>query len=178
MANNYISGISALTSGRCISPLLALVTCFVGASAHADTYFGFNGLYSSSEFRSQTWQEASPLLAQAQMGYFFNDYLAIEARHAASVKRDAGLAIDSLSSAFIKANIPVTPRTSVYALGGYSYVSADYRNQSHYDDSISFGLGVHYALSSTSAITSEWINYLHGDDVRLSALQLGIQFKF
>ncbi|EKO3714477.1 porin family protein [Vibrio metschnikovii] len=178
MAITYISGISALTSGRCISPLLALATCFAGASAHADTYFGFNGLYSSSEFRSQTWQEASPLLAQAQIGYFFNDYLAIEARHAASVKRDAGLAIDSLSSAFIKANIPVTPRTSVYALGGYSYVSADYHNQSHYGDSISFGLGVHYALSSTSAITSEWINYLTGDDVRLSGLQLGIQFRF
>lgn len=178
MANTRLLRKGTLTSGRCIISLVALAASLVSISTQAETYIGINGLYSGSEFRSQVWQEASPLLAQVQLGYFFNDHLAIEARHAASIKRDSGLAIDDLSSVLIKANMPVTPRVAVYALGGYSYVNADLRNQSHHDTGFSFGVGLHYALSSTSALTSEWMNYLHGDDVRLNALQFGIQFKF
>ena len=178
MANTPLLRKGTLTSGRCIISLVALTASFISINTYADTYLGVNGLHSDSEFRGQVWQEASPLLAQVQLGYFFNDHLAIEARHAASIKRDSGLAIDTLSSALIKANMPVTPRVAVYALGGYSYVNADLRNQSHSDAGLSFGVGVHYALSSTSALTSEWINYLHGDDVRLNALQFGIQFRF
>lgn len=178
MVNTHLLRRGTLTLGQCVTSLVALTASLVSISSQADTYLGINSLYSGSEFRGQTWQKGSPFLVQAQLGYFFNDHLAVEARHAASVKRDSGLAIDTLSSALIKANMPVSPRVAVYALGGYSYVNADLSNQSHSDAGLSFGVGLHYALSPTSALTSEWMNYLHGDDVRLNALQFGIQFKF
>ncbi|WP_217534141.1 outer membrane beta-barrel protein [Vibrio metschnikovii] len=160
--------------------MLGMLYCSLFSNvATAEWYSGLSGIYSNSEHQELTeWQDASPLLAQVQLGYFFSDYIAIEARHTASIERDSGLSIDGLSSVLIKANMPITARVALYTLGGYSYISTNYRNQSHYDDGISFGVGVHYALSSTSAVTSEWINYLTGDDVRLSGLQLGIQFRF
>ena len=171
-------------SCRCVIYLVGLISSLVSIRAYADHYIGINALYSSSEYdnqsrhSSQSWQEASPLLVQAQIGYFFNDYLAVEARHATTMKRNSGLAIDRLSNIFIKANIPVTPRVAFYTLGGYSYINADLYTQSHHDTGFSFGVGLHYALSSSSALTTEWTNYLLGDEVRLNAFQFGIQFRF
>lgn len=148
-------------------------------SAQADTYAGLSVAYSDAENKtSKGWLEASPSLIQAQWGYFFSDYVAIEGRYAASYKRTDGLAVDRLASGLVKGNMPVTKRLAVYALAGYSHLKVDYQHQSLNDNGMSFGVGMHYALSSTSALTGEWVNYLHGDDVRLNALQFGIQFRF
>ncbi|WP_233268418.1 outer membrane beta-barrel protein [Vibrio metschnikovii] len=163
-------------------PLIG-VFCFtlsLGAfSVQADGYAGLSAAYSDSEHRTSTgWLDSSPALAQIQFGYFFSDYVALEGRYATSVKRNDDLAIDGLASALVKANMPVTDRLALYALAGYSYVRADYQHQTTNDSGATFGVGLHYALSGKTAITGEFVNYLAGDDVRLTALQFGMQFKF
>lgn len=147
-------------------------------SATADPYSGLSLAYSDSEYRSSAWQEASPLLAQVQLGYFFSDYLALEGRYATSVKREDGLSINGLSSVLFKANMPTSERLAIYMLAGYSHIRADYNHQTNNDSGATFGVGMHYALSSQAAVTAEFVNYLNGDDVRLNMLQLGMQFRF
>lgn len=151
----------------------------VAFSAQADGYAGVSAAYSDSEYQASTgWLDSSPALAQIQFGYFFSDYVAIEGRYATSVNRSDGLAIDGLASALVKANMPVTDRLALYALAGYSYARADYQHQTTNDSGATFGVGLHYALSGKTAITGEFVNYLAGDDLRLTALQFGVQFKF
>lgn len=157
----------------------AMSGSMISEYTYADTYAGLNLAYSDGEYQTSTvWQKASPFIAQAQIGYFFSDYLAVEGRYATSIKRSDDLAVDSLASALIKANMPVTDRIALYALAGYSYARVDYQHQATNDSGATFGLGLHYALSGSTAITGEFVNYLAGDDVRLTALQFGIQFKF
>ncbi|NNN45433.1 MULTISPECIES: outer membrane beta-barrel protein [Vibrio] len=166
---------------RCNKACLTLGLISAGLfsfSAHAELYSGLSLAYSDAEYRASTWQDASPLLAQVQLGYFFSDYLALEGRYSTSVKREEGLSINGLSSVLFKANMPTTDRLAMYAVAGYSYVRADYQHQTNNDSGASFGVGFHYALSGKTAVTGEFINYLAGDDVRLTALQLGMQFKF
>lgn len=162
---------ACLTLGLIGSSLLPI-------SVNADPYTGLSLAYSDSEYRASGWEEASPLLAQVQVGYFFSDYLALEGRYATSAKRDDGLAIDSLSSVLLKANMPTSDRLAIYMLAGYSHIRADYNHQTNNDSGATFGVGMHYALSSQAAVTAEFINYLNGDDVRLNTLQLGMQFRF
>ncbi|MCG3727038.1 porin family protein [Vibrio cincinnatiensis] len=182
--NRFLKGLLLTTQGtrmRCNQTCLLLGLIGSGLlplSAMADSYTGLSLAYSDSEYRSSTWQEASPLLAQVQLGYFFSDYFALEGRYATSVKREGGLSINGLSSVLFKANIPTSDRLAIYAVAGYSHVRADYHHQTNNDSGISFGVGMHYALSRQSAITAEFVNYLNGDEVHLNTLQLGMQFRF
>ncbi|MDW3060130.1 outer membrane beta-barrel protein, partial [Vibrio sp. 1978] len=120
MINNrpWLGALSAISLGLC------------SFSASADFYAGALVSYSNAEFHhsSSPVTEGNPFLLQAQAGYFFNDYLAFEARYGTSVQRDSGLAVDSLASGFIKLNMPVSERVALYGLAGYSSVQIDQQN--------------------------------------------------
>ncbi len=150
-------------------------------SASADFYAGALVSYSNAEFHhsSSTVAEGNPFLLQAQAGYFFNDYLAFEARYGTSVQRDSGLAVDSLASGFLKLNMPVSERIALYGLAGYSSVQIDQQNVgSNKDQGFSFGLGMHYALDKHNAVVFEFVDSTSEDQVRLNALTLGFQHRF
>ncbi|MGR5461280.1 porin family protein [Vibrio alfacsensis] len=156
-------------------------------SASADFYAGALVSYSNAEYHqsssSQVTQplvtEGSPFLLQAQVGYFFNDYLALEARYGTSVQRDSGLAVDSVASGFIKLNMPVAERIAIYGLAGYSRVEIDKQGVgSQNDKGVSFGLGMHYALDKHNAVVFEFVDNASEDQVRLNAITLGFQHRF
>ncbi|TOE32791.1 porin family protein [Vibrio parahaemolyticus] len=150
-------------------------------SASADFYAGALVSYSNAEFHhsSSVAAEGNPFLLQAQAGYFFNDYLAFEARYGTSVQRDSGLAVDSLASGFLKLNMPVSERIALYGLAGYSSVQIDQQNVgSNKDQGFSFGLGMHYALDKQNAIVFEFVDCTSEDQVRLNALTFGFQHRF
>ncbi|MGR5540581.1 porin family protein [Vibrio campbellii] len=155
-------------------------------SASADFYAGALVSYSNAEYHhtssqnsQSTVSEGNPFLLQAQVGYFFNDYLALEARYGTSVQRDSGLAVDSLASGFIKLNMPVAERIAIYGLAGYSRVEIDKQGVgSQNDKGVSFGLGMHYALDKHNAIVFEFVDNASEDQVRLNAITLGFQHRF
>lgn len=150
--------------------------------AQAAPYFGINTGYTFTEQKNSddlSWNKSSPLLIQAQVGYFFSDYIAFEGRYAVSAKRDEGFAVNELASVFLKGNVPVTERVAMYALAGVSEVSIDNASGEKYSEQgSSFGVGVHYALDSNKALTFEFIDYVNGDKNRLNSAQVGFQFKF
>ncbi|HGS5279617.1 TPA: porin family protein [Vibrio parahaemolyticus] len=165
----WLGALSAISLGLC------------SFSASADFYAGALVSYSNAEFlhSSSSVTEGNPFLLQVQAGYFFNDYLAFEARYGTSEQRDNGLAVDSLASGFLKLNMPVSERIALYGLAGYSSVQIDQQNVgSNKDQGFSFGLGMHYALDKQNAIVFEFVDSTSEDQVRLSALTLGFQHRF
>ena len=150
-------------------------------SASADFYAGALVSYANAEFHysPSSVTEGKPFLLQAQAGYFFNDYLALEARYGTSVQRESGLAVDSLASGFIKLNMPVSERIALYGLAGYSSVQIDQQKiGSNKEQGFSFGLGMHYALNKQNAVVFEFVDSTSEDQVRLNALTLGFQHRF
>lgn len=162
---------AAVMSTSLCSPL-AFANLYAGA---AFTYAGAE--YQHSEKTASV--DASPLMLQAQLGYFFNDYFAVEGRYGTSIQRSNGLNVDSLASALLKGNVPVTNQLSMYGLLGYSSVTIDQQSVgSSTQGGASFGLGMHYALSSDTAVTFEFLNNLNSDEARLNGLSLGFQYRF
>ncbi len=167
----WLGALSAISLGLC------------SFSSSADFYAGALVSYSNAEFHHSsstvTVTEGNPFLIQAQAGYFFNDYLALEARYGTSVQRDSGLAVDSLASGFIKLNMPVSERIALYGLAGYSSVQIDQQNVgSNKDQGFSFGLGMHYALDKQNAVVFEFVDSTSEEQARLNALTLGFQHRF
>ncbi|WP_158174556.1 outer membrane beta-barrel protein [Grimontia hollisae] len=159
-----------------------LIAALTVPQAVADLYAGALVGYSNVEHtQTATNQltETSPILLQAQAGYFFNDYLAVEGRFGTSLKRTDGLVVNGLASGYVKGNIPVTNQIAMYALAGYVVTDIDHHGTGSVSDScFSFGLGAHYALSSETAVTLEFVNAPAGDNLGISALNLGFQYRF
>ncbi len=151
-------------------------------SASAEFYAGALVSYSNAEYQhalSANTAEGNPFLLQAQAGYFFNDYLALEGRYGTSVERESGLAVDSIMSGFIKFNMPVSERIALYGLAGYSSAQIDLQNvSSGKDQGFSFGLGMHYALDKHNAVVFEFVDNVSEDTVRLNSITFGFQHRF
>ncbi len=165
--------------------LVALSTISLGLcsfSASADFYAGALLSYSNAEYHhtpSSSVAEGSPFLLQAQAGYFFNDYLAFEARYGTSLERDSSLAVDSIASGYAKFNIPVSGQVALYGLAGYTSVQIDQQNVgSCTDEGFSFGMGAHYALNKQSALVFEFVDSISEDKARLKSISLGFQHRF
>jgi len=164
---------------RHITVLTGVLSSF---SSFADVYTGVSLGYSDTEIQqtsSASWQDASPIFIQGQIGYFFSDYIGAEVRYGTSVERESDVSVDTLASVFMKGNIPVTDQMALYALAGYSDVSTNISNGGDItDNGISLGIGLHYAFNAHQAATVEFIKYTDRDNVRLNGLQIGFQYRF
>ncbi len=181
-----------------LGTLSALCLGLSSFAASADFYAGALISYADAEYRAPTSStslgsvellnppapsykvsDASPLLIQAQAGYFFNDYLALEARYGTSMQRDGGLNVDQLASAYVKMNVPITDRFAMYGLTGYSSVEINQQqNGSIKEQGFSFGVGMHFALSRHNAVVFEFVDSASEENLRLNAFTLGFQHRF
>lgn len=154
----------------------------ISTQAVAEPYAGLAYGYSNAEYlpsNTSTFSDGHPSLVQLQGGYFFSDYLALEARYATSIQRSSGLNVDSLASALVKANFPISPQISLYALSGYSAYSINKQAVGMIDDQgFSLGAGVHYAFDNHTALALDFVNYANGDEARLNSINLSFQYKF
>ncbi len=151
-------------------------------SVTAATYAGIALTYSNAEYQpnhTASFSDGSPIAVALQAGYFFSDYLGLEARYSTSVQRSSGISIDNLAAALVKLNLPMSAQVSLYGLAGYSYFSLDKQGVGSVDESgFSSGIGIHYALDNRSAIAFDFINHANGDEARLNTVNLSFQFKF
>ncbi|EGR2402971.1 porin family protein [Vibrio cholerae] len=167
---------------ECLSLLALLIPGLVVQNSIAEPYAGIALTYSNAEYQpnnSVLFREGSPIAASVQAGYFFSDYLALEARYSTSLERDSGINLDHLSSVVGKINLPVAPQVALYALAGYSAFTLDKQGSASIDDSgFSFGTGVHYALNSRDAISLDFISHGNGNIARLNTVNLSYQLRF
>lgn len=167
--------VALMTSSLLTSSLLV-------PSVAAEPYAGISLAYTNAEYQpnhAASFTDGSPIAVALQGGYFFSDYLGLEARYSTSVQRSSGVNIDNLSAAFVKLNLPMSAQVSLYGLAGYSYFSLDKQGVGSVDESgFSSGIGIHYALDSRSAIAFDFINHANGDEARLNTVNLSFQLKF
>ncbi|MDO6686253.1 MULTISPECIES: outer membrane beta-barrel protein [unclassified Agarivorans] len=153
----------------------------ISTSAQANTYAGAIFSYTSAEYTAEgsSSQEGKPWVLQAQVGHYFNDYLAVEGRYGVSTGRSGGISIDGLASLLVKGNIPLTEQIAMYGLLGGSSAKLDQQNVgSSTESGMSFGLGGHYALSKSSAITLEYLSSLNSDNAKIGGVNMAFQYRF
>ncbi len=182
MMGRYLGKNYVINKRPWLGALSAISLGLYSFSASADFYAGALLSYSNAEYHqasSSSVAEGSPFLLQAQAGYFFTDYFALEARYGTSVQRDNGLSVDNVASGFAKFNIPVSERVALYGLAGYSSVQIDQQKVgSEKEQGFSFGMGAHYALDKRSAVVFEFVDNVAEDKVRLNSISLGFQHRF
>ncbi len=158
------------------------VSFFCSSMANASYYGGAILSYSSAEYTASAGAEnadGNPFVLQAQVGRFFNDYIALEGRYGLSTGRSDGISIDSLASILVRANLPVSEQTAMYALVGASSAKLNQQNVgSSTESGTSFGLGVHYAFDSSRAMTIEYLSSLNKDKTKVAGLSLAFQYRF
>ncbi|MGL5251114.1 MAG: outer membrane beta-barrel protein [Enterovibrio sp.] len=166
---------------NCIHAIL-LATVLTPSAAMAGAYAGILVGYQRVEYEpndlSLFSKGAIPSVA-LQAGYFFNDYLAVEGRYGASVKRDNSLNLDKMGALFIKGNLPVTSRAALYGLLGYSTFSLDKQAANTVSESgMSVGAGLHFALNQNSAVVFDFVNHVNGKSATANSFTVGFQYLF
>ncbi|WP_220721006.1 outer membrane beta-barrel protein [Agarivorans litoreus] len=158
-----------------------LFLLLASASATANTYAGAIFSYTSTEynFDDASSQSGRPLLFQAQLGHYFNDFIALEGRYGVSTGRSGGISVDGLASLLVKGNVPVTDQVAMYALLGGSSVKLDQQNIGNSTETgMSFGLGAHYALGKQTALTLEYLNSINTSKAKIGGVNLAFQYRF
>lgn len=162
--------------------IFAVISFLSSHLAFANYYAGTLFSYTSSEYTHSSLNsssEGNPLLLQAQLGYYFNDYLALEGRYGVSAKRSSGISIDRLGSVLVKGNLPVSKRVAMYALAGLSSAKLEQQNIGSSNESgSSFGLGMHYAFDSHTAVTLEYLSSLKNESAKIGGLSAVYQYRF
>ena len=162
--------------------LACAVTILVGAlgapSAFAWTdrmpgenvYIG--GSIGDFRYKSGNEDRLSPKVFSFRVGVPLNPYLAIEGRVGKGLSTDFtallggyDLQIDSLYGGYLKGNIPLSPRASLYGLAGYSAIQLrrDFRgapDQKVTDDGASFAGGLDVYLNRNLLLNAEWGRFL------------------
>lgn len=178
----YNKEIYAMTLLRRCS--LLIISC-MPLTTHAEVgfYGGASVGYTLIEYATPSSnlpiREGNNAVIQVLAGYFINSYLSLEARYGTALKRENNLIVNNLYSGYIKGNLPVNERTSVYGLLGASSVEIDDFNFMERSSSgFSFGFGVHYAFDSNSALTMELISTPADSEIVTKMLSLGLQYRF
>ncbi len=140
-------------------------------------YFGFSG--SDAQFVPQTGAKEDAGNVNAKLGYFVNQYMAVELHMGMVVTADSNSVDDpSLGyvSPLLRFNLPYE-RVNLYSLFGLASVRGKFPG--NFDDSysdIAFGFGMELYGSRTTALTLEYMRY--GVDDSYKTFGLGIVHYF
>ena len=160
-----------------ITVWLLLIFC-VGsaAAAHAADaswpyapYLG--GSFGTFDYRTDGQDKVSPKVVMFRMGVPISPYFDLEGRVGTGVSTDVSewfggydLKIDRIYGGYLKANLPLSPIASLYALGGYTGIKLRRRfafsDQATTDDSPSFGGGLDVNLGRFTRLNLEWGRFM------------------
>ena len=147
------------------------------------------GSFGNFDYRTDGQSKVSPKIAMFRVGVPLSPYLAIEGRVGTGLSTDFSewfggydLKIDSFYGGYLKANLPLSPIASVYALAGYSGIKLRRRfafsDQTVTDDSPSFGGGLDLNLGRATRLNLEWGRFIRinrvDDHYHADILSIGV----
>ena len=162
-------------------------TAWAGGVA-GQSYLGID--YGVVSYEEAGVEEANPDVLGARFGVYFTDNLALETRVAIGTTADTVYAggvpvdveIDSLAGVYGVGHLPLSRYSSIYGLVGYSHgqVTASVPGYSVTDSEsgLSFGFGADIGLNRATSLNVDYTQYLDGTDYDVSALSVGMTFKF
>jgi len=96
--------------------------------------------------------------------------------------RDNSVKLDYLAGLFLRGDIPITRFTSLYGLVGFTSLKLDGNNSnsrgSNTDNSVSFGAGVDFAVTTSTSLNVDYIRYVNDSDYNFQALSVGGRWWF
>jgi opacity protein-like surface antigen len=168
---------------------LALSMASIGAAqAQQGSYVG--GSLSRVEVRIDGLATAKPSALGVKLGSEISPNFAVEVRLGKGITDDSvnGVAveIDTFYGLYVKGIVPMTNLFSAYGLLGYSRgevtASGPGGSTSDWDNDVSYGLGVDFALTKTTSVNLEWARMfkgtIAGSSYKVNALSLGANFRF
>jgi len=156
--------------------LLVSSATLLAPSAHAAEGLGAYAPYLGASFgnfdyRVDGQDKVSPKIGMFRVGVPLTPYFSLEGRIGTGLSTDFSewfggydLKIDSFYGGYAKANLPLSPIASIYALAGYSGIKLRrkfaFNDQTTTDDSFSFGGGVDVDLGRVTRLNVEWGRFL------------------
>lgn len=170
-----------------VAALLASTASF--AQAESSVYGGISTAFTNVDILGVDFDLNT---AQLQVGYSFNEHIAIEGRVGLGIGDDSvegngqkvTLEVDTVASVFAKFIAPVGD-AEFYALAGMTHAKLEASatglleaGETDSDQDFSYGIGAAYNVNDSYALFLEYINLYDKNEVDATAITLGFNAKF
>ena len=168
-----------------------VLMCMFSMSAMAEG--AKSNMYGGVQYAMTTYDETgvedlNPTALVFVIGNKFNKNFALEGRIGIGMGDDSlsglpvTLEIDSFVGVYAKGIVPVSSTVDLYGIIGYTdgevTVSAPGISLSASESDTSLGFGVDFAVSKTTSMNLEYINYIDSNGTTLDAISVGANFAF
>lgn len=168
---------------------LLTLTCLAALSTHAyaEQAQGYYGIgYHMGSYENTGVSEANPGAIAFRAGGYLNQVIALEARLALGITDDTvnniDVELDTALSAFIKADVPMTPFVNAYGLLGLTRgeieTSSAGLTASESETGLSYGLGIEGEINRRTSLSVEYVLLLDEDAFEYTAINIGITTRF
>jgi len=167
---------------------LLTLTCLAAFSTHSyaaqnQGYYGIG--YHMGSYENTGMPEANPGAIAFRAGGYLNQVIALEARLALGITDDTvnniDIELDTALSAFIKADVPMTPFVNAYGLLGLTRGEIETSTgglTSESETGLSYGLGIEGEISRRTSLSVEYVLLLDEDAFEYTAINVGITARF
>lgn len=170
-----------------------VLMCMFSMSAMAEE--AKSNMYGGVQYAMTTYDETgfedlNPSALVFVIGNKFNKNFALEGRIGMGLGDDSivvsgvpiSLEIDTFVGVYAKGILPVSSTVDLYGIIGYTdgevTVSAPGISLSASESDTSLGFGVDFAVSKTTSMNLEYMNYLDSNGTTLDAISVGANFAF
>lgn len=168
---------------------LLTLTCLAAFSTHSygEQNQGYYGIgYHMGSYENTGVPEADIGAIAFRAGGYLNQVIALEARLALGITDDTvnnvDIELDTALSAFIKADVPMTPFVNAYGLLGLTRgeieTSSAVLTASESETGLSYGLGIEGEISRRTSLSVEYVLLLDEDAFEYTAINVGITARF
>lgn len=114
-----------------------------------------------------------------KVGYDFNDYIGTEVRLSGTNTHTSETYSKYQTSAYLKGMVPISESFSLYGLVGATSAKMDTNvHDKKHLNSMSYGIGARYAVTEKVGLNLELNQISSHKDYELSALTIGVDYKF
>jgi opacity protein-like surface antigen len=173
---------------------LLTFACLAALSTHtyAEQTRGYYGIgYHMGSYENTGIPDADIGAIAFRAGGYLNQVIALEARLALGISDDTvrtsainsiDIELDTALSAFIKADVPMTPFVNAYGLLGLTRgeieTSSASLTSSESETGLSYGLGIEGEINRRTSLSIEYVQLLDEDAFEYTAINVGITTRF
>jgi opacity protein-like surface antigen len=157
-----------------------------------DYYIGGQLSRVALDSESELLSTPKPTVLSVTVGQRVNRYFSVEARAGFGVGTDnikvygssgdelgsAETKIDYMTSIFVKPELPITERLSIYGLAGWSHGEVSVDNESENESDMSYGFGFNVAVNEQTHVYLDWVELMDKNGLEVSSISLGASYRF
>lgn len=135
-------------------------------------------IYLGFDYTTLNADGTNPTAYVIRGGYRFTDYFATEAHFLTSGSTAGGNKLETGLAVFLRGDLPLGQRFSVYGLAGYGSIDFSVAGLKDTYASQAYGAGITYALSQMTALNLDYISYANTKGLTMCSLNAGVMYSF